>query len=275
MVKTTDVLAQYAFWAKKKAEKGEVPRLPAGLSDVFNVFKKHGARANAGILARLRKVGVDTFHRRSRCKNFDKVAMFIIANVDLETRTFSRNGGTQSQMADMLGMSQSTISRILTLMIQMGVIRHAFLGNSPPSDVKAGLVHDSKSIPLNCIYFVNDDFGYLAGPTAGNKLRDVFTIADDQAVERSGLPLYSRLLIVRNTLWEGTISRRIKNISKGCIKSTIKKITDRSRASSILTKRAERRGDLFGLTDYQVTAYINILLESCGFGSSGGERVKA
>lgn len=257
-------LDKLAFWAEQKAAKQERIVLPGGLSDVYNVILKHGARSNTGLMNRLYSRGIDTFRRSSRCRNFDNVALFIVANVDLKTRTFSLNGGTQHQAAVRLGVSQSTISRILALMIKMGVIRHAFNGDNDPRNPRSGLIY-KQGIPLNNIYYVCDDFGYLAGQTAGDKFVEAFEKADQKASE-CGLTLVDRILVVRNTLWEGTIERRIKGISTGCLKKTICKLTDRSRAATIIYKRALKRGELVGMTEDKITSYVNILLSKCGFG---------
>lgn len=258
-------LHELAFWAQEKHAKGDRVSLPNGLSDVYNVFQKHGARSNTGILSRLWNKGVATFKRDNRCKNFDNVALFIAANVDLKTRTFSLNGGTQQQAAARLGIDQSTFSRYMGLMITMGVIRPAFNGDNDPRNPRSGLIYKN-GIPLNNIYYVCDDFGYLAGKTAGDKLAQAFKIADEKA-SVNGLSLVDRLLVVRNTLWEGTIERRIKGISKGCLKTTLSKITDRSRAAAIIFKRAQKRGELCGMNETAITSYVNVLLKTCGFGS--------
>lgn len=259
-------LVDLAHWAKAKAAKGQKVFLPSGLSDVFNVIKRHGARGNAGLVNRLASEGINTLQRSNRCQNFDNLALFILANTDLKTRTFSLNGGTQKQVAEKLGVSQATVSRILSLMISMRVIRHAFCGDNKVNDPKSGLVKSQDGLNLNNIYYVCDDFGYLAGQTAGDKLVKAFNAADERETKK-GLNLHSRLLVIRNTLWEQTIANRARQISKGCLKTKLQKVQDRSVAANIIMKRAQKRGELINRTEQQITAYINVLLNSCGFSS--------
>lgn len=257
-------LTSLAKWAKDKEAEGKSAYLPSGLSDVFNVISKNGARSNTGIISRLDSFGINTFIRSDRCLNFDNLCLFILANIDLKTRSFSLNGGVQSQMAKKLGVTQPTVSRLIELLTKMRLIRPAFCGDQSPTE--ANRVLDKNGVPLNEIYFVEDDFGYLAGKTAGDKLAVAFSKADEKA-SKSGFCLHDRLIVVRNTLWEGTIERRIKGISEGCLKKTISKITDRSRATAIIQKRAKSRGDLIGMTEDTINKYINIVLKACGFTS--------
>ncbi len=258
-------LTKLAHWAESTHAAGKSVFLPRGLSDVYRVFAKNGARSNRVILDRV--AHLKTFVRHDRKINFDNVALFIIANVDKNTRTFSLNGGVQSQIAQRLNISQATVSRILSLMIQMRVIRHAFSGDNAPNDPKSGLIGDRDNIPLNAIYYVCDDFGYLAGKTAGDKLLDAFKKADVDA-SKSGFNITERLMLVRNTLWDGTIGRRSRGITTAHIKNTIKKITDRSRAAEIVYKRLSKRGDFLCIDSSQIDKIINAVLKSAGFGCS-------
>lgn len=239
--------------------------LPKGKSDVFRVFMKHGALSNQAILSRLyRYHGIDTFKKQNRRNNFTQLCMWIAANVCLESRTFSLHG-TQDQIAEVIGVNQSTISRLLELLIKMRVIAPAFSGDHNPDDKKAGLVYDERKIPLNQIYKVLDDFGYLAGKTVGDKLVKAFQNADEKAFEKTKWTLQERLLTIRNTLWEGTIERRIKNITTGCLKRTLSSIKDRSRAAQIIFTRMKKRGEHLLLNEDELNNLINFRLKSCGF----------
>jgi hypothetical protein len=227
---------------------------------------KHGALSHPSIVQRLKKeFGIETFIKQNRRNNFKHLCMWIAANVCLETRTFSSNG-TQGAIAEAIGVDQSTVSRLLALMVMMRVISPAFPGDKKPTEnTKAGLVYDNENIPLNQVYVVENDFGYLAGATAGRKLEDAFRKADDKAYANTGWKLHERLLIVRNTLWEGTIERRIKNISNGGLKRTLSKITDRSRAVQIILKRMAKRGEDLLLSEFELDRMVNARLKSCGF----------
>lgn len=109
--------------------------------------------------------GIDTFKRQNRRDNFTKLCLWIAANVCLETRTFSSNG-TQGQIAEAIEVDQSTVSRLLELMIKMRVIAPAFMANmAKPQRRWNGF--DKNGIPFNNVYVVLDDFGYLAGSVAG------------------------------------------------------------------------------------------------------------
>lgn len=258
-------LTEYNYHCETAVKNGKIPKIAKGLSDVFRVFSKHGARSNVAILNRLySNHGIKTFIRGNRRQNFDKVAMWVIANTSLENRTFSTRA-CQSQIAERLGISQPTVSRILELMCKMRVITPAFCGNNSASSGKSGLVSDDSGIPLNNLYRVEDDFGYLAGPRAGRKLEEAFRKADEKACAETGWNLHERLLTIRNTLWEGTIERRIRNITTGCLKKTISKIKDRSRAAEIIFKRMVQRHEHIGLTEHQITKIVNARLASCGF----------
>ncbi|MGR5465571.1 hypothetical protein ACPV5G_21835, partial [Photobacterium damselae] len=83
-----------ASWASTKVKQGKKARLPSGLSDVYNVFRKQGARSSAGFLAYLKKIGLDMFVRSSRRVLFDELCKFIVVNTDTRTRSFSNSGTT-------------------------------------------------------------------------------------------------------------------------------------------------------------------------------------
>ncbi|MDG3088126.1 winged helix-turn-helix transcriptional regulator [Vibrio hannami] len=135
-------LVKYNHHCEQKWKNGGVPSLPAGLSDVFRVFMKHGARSNIEIISRLeRNHEISTFLRGSRRKNFDAVAMWIVANVEKVNGTFAKQG-TQQQIAERLGISQPTVSRILELMCKMRVIKPIFPNQEDPSSGSAAVVGD-------------------------------------------------------------------------------------------------------------------------------------
>lgn len=260
-----ELITKYNKAAAKAAANGKQPYLHKGKSDVFRVFMKHGALSHPSIINRLKKEhGIETFVKQNRRNNFNSLCLWIAANVCLETRTFSSNG-TQGQIAEVIGVDQSTVSRLLELLVKMRVISPAFSGDKEPTDKKAGLVFDDEGLPYNQVYKVEDDFGYLAGPTAGMKLEKAFKDADEKAYADTGWSLHERLLTVRNTLWEGTIERRVKNISQGCLKRTIAKITDRSRAVQIIFNRMKKRGEHLLLNDRELDRMVNARLKSCGF----------
>jgi predicted XRE-type DNA-binding protein len=260
-----ELVTKYNKAAAEAAANGKQPYLHKGKSDVFRVFMKHGALSHPSIINRLKADhGIETFVKQNRRNNFKRLCMWIAANVCLETRTFSSNG-TQGQIAEMIGVDQSTVSRLLALMVKMRVITPAFTGDKDPTEPKAGLVFDEQGLPYNQVYKVEDDFGYLAGPTAGMKLESAFRKADEKAFANTGWNLHERLLTVRNTLWEGTIERRTKNITQGCLKRTISKITDRSRAVQIIFNRMKKRGEHLLLNGNELDRMVNARLVSCGF----------
>ncbi|AIW16295.1 hypothetical protein VITU102760_12160 [Vibrio tubiashii] len=260
-----ELVTKYNFFARESVKNGGKAYLPKGKSDVFRAIMKHGALSKPSFVQRLYKNhGIDTFKRMNRRNNFTQLCLWITANVSLETRTFSSNG-TQGQIAKDIGVSQPTVSRLLELAVKMGIISPAFTGDKETTDKKAGLVFDENGLPYNQIYKVEDDFCYLAGPVAGRKLEDAFRIADEKAYAETGWNLHERLLTVRNTLWEGTIERRVKAISEGCFKKTISKITDRSRAVKIILDRMTKRGEHLLLSDYELDRMVNTRLKSCGF----------
>lgn len=264
----SEVIARYNVFAKKAFDEGKKPSLSKGLIDVLRVVHTHNARSNPVLYKRAKERGLNTFIRSDGNKNFDEIVKWIICNVKPSTRTFSKEG-CQSQIAGTLGVSQSTISRMLDKMVVLGMIRHAFVGDNDPTDSSSGLVRDKSGITLNNIYVVNDDFALLvAGPGAGNKMNIAFAKADEQAELKTGEALFERLLTIRNMLWEGTIERRVANISVGSLRKTIKKVTDRSRATAIILKRAEKRGELIGLADSAIQRLVNIRLDWLGFGST-------
>lgn len=260
-----ELITKYNKAAAKAAAEGKQPYLHKGKSDVFRVFMKHGALSHASIINRLKaEHGIDTFLRQNRRNNFNRLCMWIAANVCLETRTFSSNG-TQGQIAEAIDVDQSTVSRLLVLLVKMRVISPAFPGDNTPTEKGAGLVFDENGLPYNQVYKVENDFGYLAGPTAGMKLEEAFRKADEKAYAKTGWKLHDRLLTVRNTLWEGTIERRTRNITEGCLKRTIAKITDRSRAVQIIFNRMKKRGEHLLLNERELDRMVNARLKSCGF----------
>lgn len=260
-----ELVTKYNKAAAKAVAEGRQVYLHKGKSDVFRVFMKHGALSHPAIINRISKEhGIDTFKRQNRRDNFTKLCLWIAANVCLETRTFSSNG-TQGQIAEAIEVDQSTVSRLLELMIKMRVIAPAFHGKHDQTAKGAGTVFDKNGIPFNNVYVVLDDFGYLAGSVAGLKLEMAFKNADQKAFIKTGWQLHERLLTVRNTLWEGTIERRTKNITTGCLKRTIAKITDRSRAVQIIFERMKKRGEDLLLNEFELDRIINARLRSCGF----------
>ncbi|NOI13796.1 hypothetical protein [Vibrio hepatarius] len=260
-----ELITKYNKAAAKAAANGKQPYLHKGKSDVFRVFMKHGALSHPSIINRLKvDHGIDTFVKQNRRDNMTSLCMWIAANVCLETRTFSSNG-TQGQIAEAIGVHQSTVSRLLMLLIKMRVISPAFPGDKDAAANKAGLVFDENGLPFNQVYRVEDDFGYLAGPTAGMKLEEAFRKADEKAYAKTGWNIHERILTVRNTLWEGTIERRTRNITEGCLKRTISKITDRSRAVQIIFNRMKKRGEHLLLNERELDRMVNARLKSCGF----------
>lgn len=255
-------IVKYNSAARKLADKGGKPWLHKGKSDIFRVFCKRGALGNMSILNRLSRYNVETFIKKSRRNNFSEVATWIAANVCLATRTFSVSG-TQSQIAKDIGVSQPTVSRIIELMLQMDVIGHAFPSQSDPLK---SVVGDKQGVPLNNVYVVRDDFGYLAGKTAGDKFVDALNAADEKASTETCTTQKERLATIRSTLWEGTIKRRIAQISEGCYRKTVSKIKDRFLASRIILKRIKKRGEDQFLSEKQIERYINAELKYCGFG---------
>ncbi len=259
------LVTKYNYFARESVKNGGKAYLVKGKSDVFRAIMKHGALSKPSFVQRLYKNhGIDTFKRRNRRDNFTQLCLWITANVSLETRTFSRNG-TQGQIAKDIGISQSTVSRLLELAVKMGIISPAFPGDKVATDKKAGLVFDGHGLPYNQVYKVEDDFCYLAGPVAGKKLEKAFRDADEKAYAESGWRLHERLLTVRNYLWEKTIERRIAAISEGCFKKTISKISNRSRAVKIILDRMIKRGEHLLLSDIELDRMVNTRLKSCGF----------
>lgn len=256
-------LAKYAGWASTKVKQGKKARLPSGLSDVYNVFRKEGARSNAGFLAYLKKIGLDMFSRSSRRVLFDELCKLIVVNTDTRTRSFSNSGTTQKQIAARLGVDQSTVSRMLTDMVKAGLLRHAFIGNNDPRDPKAGIVCDKKGIPFNNIYYVEDAFALLAGPTAGNKLIQAFISKDKEETQKSGKGLYQRLLTLRNDVWENTIAKRARAISDSSVAKKIVSATTRSEKVRIAHDRLERQGGLSSLTPNEIALQVNGFIKAC------------
>ncbi|HIF9180389.1 TPA: MarR family transcriptional regulator [Photobacterium damselae] len=269
---TTDVLtpdplslefAKYAGWASTKLKQDKKVRLPSGLSDVYNVFRKEGARSNAGFLAYLNKIGLELFTRISRRNLFDELCKLIVVNTDLRTRSFSNSSTTQKQIAQRLGVDQSTISRMLSNMVKAGLLRHAFIGNNDPRDPQAGIVCDKKGIPFNNIYYIEDAFALLAGPTAGNKLIQAFISKDKEETQKSGKGIYQRLLTLRNNVWENTIAKRAKSISDSSIAKKIVSAVTRSEKVHIAHARLERLGGLTSLTPNEIDLQVNGFIRAC------------
>ena len=165
--------------------------------------------------------------------------------------------GNQSQIAKDIGVSQPTVSRIIELMLKMDIIGHAFPSQSDPLK---SVIGGKQGVPLNNVYVVRDDFGYLAGKTAGDKFVEALNAADEKASTETCTTQKKRLATIRSTLWEGTIKRRIAEISEGCYHKTVSKLKDRFLASRIILKRIKQRGE------DQIERYINAELKYCGFG---------
>ncbi|AWK83541.1 MarR family transcriptional regulator [Photobacterium damselae] len=255
--------AKYAGWASAKVKKGKKARLPSGLSDVYNVFRKEGARSNAGFLAYLKKIGLELFARISRRNLFDELCKLIVVNTDLRTRSFSNSSTTQKQIAQRLGVDQSTISRMLSSMVKAGLLRHAFIGNNDPRDPQAGIVCDKKGIPFNNIYYIEDAFAFLAGKTAGNKLIQAFLSKDENETQESGRGLYQRLLSLRDDVWENTIAKRAKAISDSTIAKKVCSALTRSEKVRIVHQRLDDRGGLSKLTPTEVNHQVNGFIKAC------------
>lgn len=279
MGKATEPLSEYeaaliayhfrpeiAFERWKKT--GEAPKLPAGLADVFRAVLKHGARANGGLYYQMERVGSSVLYRKDSAQTLDHLVLYILANTCLSTRSFSLRG-TQSQIGEVIGKSQSTISRWLSLLIQCGVLRHAFMGDNVTTDPRGGLVHDKsdgQKRNLNNVYVLTDDFGLLmGGKTAGDKLNLEFDRADQRAISDGAGSLPARLIILRNTLWEGTIERRNQAISVASTRQKVKLTTDRSRAMTLIMKKLRDRGDAHTLSKSEFEQMANTHLIHCGF----------
>ncbi|MFM2588199.1 hypothetical protein [Vibrio sp. TBV020] len=247
---------------------GVAPKLPAGLADVFRAVLKHGARANGGLYYQMERVGSSVLYRKDSAQTLDHLVLYILANTSLSTRSFSLRG-TQSQIGEVIGKSQSTISRWLSLLIQCGVLRHAFIGDNVTTDPRGGLVHDKsdgQKRNLNNVYVLTDDFGLLmGGKTAGDKLNLEFERADQRAIAEGAGSLPARLIVLRNTLWEGTIERRNQAISVASTRQKVKQTTDRSRAMNVIMKKLRDRGDVHTLSKPEFEQVVNTHLIHCGF----------
>ncbi|MHA2707054.1 hypothetical protein [Vibrio owensii] len=257
---------EYAFERWKKT--GDAPKLPSGLADVFRAVLKHGTRAHGGLYYQMARVGSAVLYRKDSAQTLDHLVLYILANTSLSTRSFSLRG-TQSQIGEVIGRSQSTISRWLSLLILCGVLRHAFIGDNVTTDPRGGLVHDKsdgQKRNLNNVYVLTDDFGPLmGGKTAGDKLNLEFERADQRAIAEGTGTLPARLIVLRNTLWEGTIERRNQAISVASTRQKVKQTNDRSRAMSIIMKKLRDRGDMDTLSQSEFELVVNTHLIHCGF----------
>ncbi|WP_240205895.1 helix-turn-helix domain-containing protein [Vibrio sp. CyArs1] len=238
-------ITRYSHKAQQAAKNGLEPYLHKGKSDVFRVFVKQGALCNPSIISR----SDEPPQRSNRINHFNEICKWIICNVSLHTRTFA-SSGNQGQIANAIGVSQSTVSRLLQQLHSMNVIKPAFPAKQDELN-KSGVVSDNDGIPLPSVWEVTDDFGYLAGNTAGNKLFKAFRKAEQDADQETGATLKERQLVVRNTLWEGTIERRLKNLNDSGLRKVLSKVTDRFRATQIIFKRMVKRGEVEALPDDQ------------------------
>ncbi|GLO64110.1 hypothetical protein MACH09_46180 [Vibrio sp. MACH09] len=248
--------------------KGVKPRLTGGFSDAFRVVLKHGARASGCLRHRAIVLGMHTFIRDIFNQNFDNLILFILKNTNTSTRTFSLRA-TQQQIGNVINVSQPTVSRMLGLCVQLGLLEHAFSGENDSRDPRGGLVHDKTDAQkrnLNNIYTVTDEFGPLvAGDVAGAKLNKTLQDTDKKAVDAGAGELKVRLGIVRNIAWEATIARRALSISNGTLKKKVKKETDRSRAVNIIVKRLQKRGQHIGMSEKEFSFLVNTMVSHCGF----------
>ncbi len=218
-------------------------------------------------------MSIDVFKKRNQCKNFDEIEKFIIVNINLETRSFCSKCETQNKICDQLKLSQSTIFRHLSLMIQTGIIRPAFTGDNDPCDPKSGMVCDQNGILFNNIYYVNDAFTLLACEMASNKLIDAFRKRVKQQQKKMEHH-YSIALLTCVIEYE---KRQLKAVWMGIsgtpIKKMIQGITSCSEAVNIIRKRVEKRDDLIDISASAQLIYINTILKRYGFNNanpSGG-----
>ncbi|MEZ8822550.1 hypothetical protein AB6D93_23320 [Vibrio sp. 10N.247.310.23] len=257
---------EYALERWKKS--GQPPKMPAGLADVFRAVLKHGARANGGLYYQLQRQGSTVLYRKDAAQTFDHLVLYMICNTCLSTRSFSLRG-TQSQIGEVIGKSQSTVSRWFSLLIKCGLLRHAFIGDNLATDPRGGLVHDKtdgQKRNLNNVYVLTDDFGVLVGgETAGKKLYQEFEAEDKLAIQEGAGSLPARLAILRNTLWEGTIERRNQAIGAASTKQKVQQTNDRSRALSLVVKKMLDEGldRILSKQEFEVTA--NTRLKHLGF----------
>lgn len=257
---------EYALERWKKS--GKPPKLPAGLADVFRAVLKHGARANGGLYYQLQRQGSTVLYRKDAAQTFDHLVLYMICNTCLSTRSFSLRG-TQSQIGKVIGKSQSTVSRWFSLLIQCGLLRHAFIGDNLATDPRGGLVHDKsdgQKRNLNNVYVLTDDFGTLVGgETAGKKLCQEFEAEDKLAIQEGAGSLPARLAILRNTLWEGTIERRNQAIGAVSTRKKVQQTNDRSRALSLVVKKMLDEGLDRTLSQQEFEVTANTRLKHLGF----------
>lgn len=257
---------EYALERWKKS--GQAPKLPAGLADVFRAVLKHGARAHGGLYYQLQRQGSTVLYRKDAAQTFDHLVLYMICNTCLSTRSFSLRG-TQSQIGEVIGKSQSTVSRWFSLLIQCGLLRHAFIGDNLATDPRGGLVHDKsdgQKRNLNNVYVLTDDFGVLVGgETAGKKLCQEFEAEDKLAIQEGTGSLPVRLAILRNTLWEGTIERRNQAIGASSTRQKVQQTNDRSRALSLVVKKMLDEGLDRTLSQQEFEVAANTRLKHLGF----------
>ncbi|MFA0045093.1 hypothetical protein AB4425_25945, partial [Vibrio sp. 10N.261.51.A1] len=70
----------------------------------------------------LQRQGSTVLYRKDAAQTFDHLVLYMICNTCLSTRSFSLRG-TQSQIGEVIGKSQSTVSRWFSLLIQCGLLR--------------------------------------------------------------------------------------------------------------------------------------------------------
>ncbi len=257
---------EYALNKWKKS--GRPPKLPAGLADLFKSVLRHGARANGTLHHRALMLSDTVLLRKDSSATFDDLVLYIIANTDLSTRSFSLRG-TQAQIADVIGKSQATVSRWLARLILWGGLRHAFIGDNSAKDPRAGIVHDKgdgAKRNLNNVYVLTDEFGVLvAGQVAGDKLNRAFEQAEQLALQEGAGSLPARLAILRSTLWEGTIDRRKVAISATSTKKQIQRADDRSIAAKIILAKMRKHRLHNELNEAEFGMMLNARLKHCGF----------
>lgn len=256
--------AAFKRWKKT----GKVLKLPAGLADLFKAVMRHRAGGSGVLHHRALILGDTALLRKDSAATFDDLVLYIIANTDLSTRSFSLRG-TQAQIAQVIGKSQATVSRWLARLIRWGALRHAFIGDNLATDPRAGIVHDkgdSAKRNLNNVYVLTDEFGPLmGGQTAGDKLNRAFEQADLIALQEGAGTLPARLAILRGTLWEGTIERRKLAISVTSTKKQLQHADDRSIAAKLIVKKMRKQGLELELSEKEFGLLLNVQLKHCGF----------
>ena len=257
-------LAAFNKWKKT----GRAPRLPSGLADAFKAVLCHGGRANGTLIHRALKRGDKALLRKDGAGTFDDLVLYILANTDLCTRSFSLRG-TQSQIGEVIGKSQATISRWLGRIIGFGAMRHAFIGDNKATDPRAGIVHDkgdSAKRNLNNVYVLTDEFGTLvAGKVVGEKLNRAFEESDTLAQQEGAGSLPARLAVLRATLWEGTIMRRNQAIGASNTAKQVQATDDRSIAANIILKKMQKQGLQHELSEEDFAFMLNNRLKYSGF----------